>query len=296
MKANMLAIAFLLVAGVADGQSVLGWGEITELTGLPSQSSVISAYSNGHGQHVLVGLGGGGVDYFLLDNDGSVLNDSPAPFPISAGSTSASITGYDGVVYVAIELGDGTIRVFWSTTGGATWQSSASYSPPGTVANLDASADLFGVHIAWDTEGTSNSEIYYVRYEPFANRFVYPQHITNMGLVTGRFPKVVTTANNLVVSFATTHLEGNDRGGSRDASLSFGQPSWEADARLTPILPVDFANQSIAALGNTLHILLFQNTESGHAKIYSSSRTLEPSADWNTPTELETDNRRRHEL
>jgi parallel beta-helix repeat protein len=276
----------LLMIQVSVAQTVPGWEGVTQLTVLPTNSSVISAYSDGYGQHMLTAVSNN-IDYFLLGNDGQAIYSSPDPFPVSSQASSAAITGYAGNVYAAVEGASGLIKVYSSTNGGATWSASDGYTPPATVVNVDAFADIYGVHIVWDTEGSSNTEVYYVRYRPFNNDFVNLQHITDIGAITGKFPKIISGDSRLVVSFATAHLVDNS-GASRDADISSGVPVWESNVRLTPtVSAVNFGNTNIAVQGNTLHMLLFEAAGPGGEDMYVSTRAFNPPVNWSAPSHLD---------
>lgn len=145
-------------------------------------------------------------------------------------------------------------------------------------------ADEDGCHVVWDTEG-GTGEVYYVRYDPLGDQFLGFHTITepSTGADAGRFPKILEIGDRLVVSFVTTDLASNC-GASRDAAISNGTPVWDASARLTPT-SFNFSNQSIAPLGDYLHMLLVEHSGAGSGeRICVTSRPL--SGDWDTPAQL----------
>jgi len=129
---------------------VPSWESEIQLTALPANQSVISAYSDGYGQHILTGTSGQ-VNYYLLGNDGQPVYSNPAPFPITVEAGFGAITGFQNIVYAAMEV-SGQIKVFYSTNGGFSWFSSNSYTPPANPYHVDAFADGRGCHIVFSTE------------------------------------------------------------------------------------------------------------------------------------------------
>lgn len=232
MKARFLisVVPYLFLLQQCAAQSFPGWEDPIQVGPVLSTHSIISSYSDGYGQHVLTApvSGTGLTDYFLLGTDGQPVYSSPNPFPVSNSSVSGAITGYQSVVYAVLEV-SGQIKIYSSTNGGELWSSSSGYTPPTTIESIDAFADAHGIHIVWDSEGVTLNEVYYVLFDPSAG-FLSPQQITDMGTVTGRFPKVLTSGDRLIVSFVTTHLNNDDRGATRDADISGTTPV----GRITP--------------------------------------------------------------
>jgi hypothetical protein len=215
-------LPLLITCALAVQISIAGWESHFRLTAVPPSQSVISAYSNGYGQHVLTSTVSGGVDYFLLGNDGVPIFSSPDPFPVTGSLAWGAIAGYQNILYAVVgDVNPYELRMFWSTNGGQSWTEATPYPSPGSVGAIDAFADVRGCHIVWNSQGP----LYEVNYVLF-NRLVgfdYFQQVTGVGLYEGRYPKVVTFGNRLIVSLATTHLQpGENRGATRDADFSGG--------------------------------------------------------------------------
>jgi hypothetical protein len=231
MKKNILFLlfAFLALTLRAFAQPTSGWEEKVSI-GIPSQTYVIAATSDGYGQHILIRKNTT-FNHYLVGNDGVILySNTISPEPVLNSEFSATITSGNGVLTVV--AGDGNaIKLWHSSNGGQTWSSPVVQPISASVVNIDATATSYddNVYVVWDNAYPSNSnpKVYYYRYHPLVGWQDF-QEVTDIG-GRGLIPKLAVTANKIVVSFSDP--SDNKKGKSRDRLL---QSAWDNFYRVTP--------------------------------------------------------------
>jgi parallel beta-helix repeat protein len=257
-------------------------------------SPVFAMTSDGYGQHVITYSSGGLFEHYLIGNDGEVISaNSGNIHPIRISEFGVSITNSTGIVSVVFDTTGDKLVLHQSTNGGASWTRKGSYNPsPHSIRNIDAFEERRNnrdmVHIVWDSD--AGDTVYYVRYEGgTVNNFVASQTITNIGGITGKNPKIVTSSDRAHVSLVTTNDSQNKRGTMRDFVFSNGQ--WENSYRQTNtisslVYAIGQENLGVRNNGTTDSIHITMDENSGPSSGYSirlSRRKVD--SDWPTTTE-----------
>lgn len=250
-------------------------------------SNPVTAFTaDGYGLHVITAYLSS-FEHYLIGNDGQVITaNSNNLHPTRISEFGVSITSSSGIVSVVFDTTGDKLVLHQSTNGGASWTRRGYYDPsPHSVRNIDAFEerrnDRDMVHIVWDSD--AGDAVYYVRYEGPPNPgFSGFQTITNIGGITGKNPKVITSSDRIHVSFVTTNDAQNKRATTRDFVFSSGQ--WENTFRQTNVLgfTASVSQQNLGKRSNgsldSIHILAQEAVVQGSGyQIRQSRRTADGS-------------------
>jgi hypothetical protein len=221
-KLCVFAAIVLLLLSTSSLAQIPQMPSLMRLRTLPtSVVGVTSAASDGYGQH-LVGVLSGSVKHFLIDNAGNEVSGYTTT--VASGGEYPVVTSYGGKLRVTMKLNN-NIAVYQSVDGGVNWTSFTPNPSVGvSIFDIDAYSDDYGTHIVWATaSGSTNGEVYYVRYDEILQDFAGLKNVTDIsGSDVGGQPKVATTANEAHVAF----VNGQFQLMSRD--LDLGSGVWDA--------------------------------------------------------------------